>query len=78
MSHDQVPTDQETQRTVSLKNSTPLAEQMRPLDISGYVGQDHVLGADKVLRILLDKHEIPSMILWGPPGCGKVTKIHKY
>jgi putative ATPase len=50
----------------------PLAEQMRPSDLTHYFGQEHVLGQDKVLRTLLEKRDIPSMILWGPPGCGKV------
>lgn len=52
--------------------TVPLAEQMRPSDLSEFVGQDHVLGQNKVLRTLLEKRDIPSMILWGPPGCGKV------
>lgn len=46
---------------------------MRPSTLFDYVGQEHVLGPNKILRQLLEKHEIPSMILWGPPGCGKVS-----
>lgn len=38
-----------------------------------YVGQERVLGAHTLLRSLLESHEIPSLILWGPPGCGKVS-----
>nr|CAD7403597.1 unnamed protein product [Timema cristinae] len=61
--------------SVSLIVSTvPLAEQMRPVDLTCFVGQNHVLGQDKVLRTLLQKQDIPSMILWGPPGCGKVMR----
>lgn len=45
---------------------------MRPDCIDQYIGQQHVLGSGMVLRTLLEKTEIPSMILWGPPGCGKV------
>ncbi|XP_013392833.1 ATPase WRNIP1-like [Lingula anatina] len=51
----------------------PLAEQMRPLTLDDYTGQTQVLGSNKLLRSLLDAHAIPSMILWGPPGCGKTT-----
>nr|CAD7460206.1 unnamed protein product [Timema tahoe] len=55
-------------------STVPLAEQMRPVDLTCFVGQNHVLGQDKVLRTLLQKQDIPSMILWGPPGCGKVMR----
>lgn len=51
---------------------TPLAERMRPKTLSEYVGQSQVLGNNSLLRTLLVANEIPSMILWGPPGCGKV------
>lgn len=51
---------------------TPLAERMRPKTLSEYVGQSQVLGNKSLLRTLLEANEIPSMILWGPPGCGKV------
>lgn len=44
---------------------------MRPENIRDYFGQSHIMGKDTVLRKILDKNEIPSMILWGPPGCGK-------
>jgi putative ATPase len=53
--------------------STPLAERVRPTTINGFVGQDHLLGEGKSLRVLIENDEIPSMILWGPPGCGKTT-----
>lgn len=51
----------------------PLAEQLRPDTLGDYVGQERVLGAQTLLRSLLESHEIPSLILWGPPGCGKVS-----
>ena len=51
---------------------TPLAERMRPKTLSDYVGQTQVLGNNSLLRTLLEANEIPSMIFWGPPGCGKV------
>lgn len=53
--------------------STPLAERIRPTTLDGFVGQNHLLGEGKPLRILIAKGEIPSMILWGPPGSGKTT-----
>lgn len=58
------------------ESNIPLAEQMRPSTLFDYVGQEHVLGANKILRQLLEKQEIPSMILWGPPGCGKTSLAH--
>ncbi|KAM6376238.1 ATPase WRNIP1 isoform 2-T2 [Alca torda] len=54
----------------------PLAERLRPDTLGDYVGQERVLGAQTLLRSLLESHEIPSLILWGPPGCGKTTLAH--
>src|SRR5208283_838827 len=51
----------------------PLADRMRPKNLEEFVGQVHLLGEGKFLRILLDKKEIPSMIFWGPSGVGKTT-----
>lgn len=51
----------------------PLAERLRPDILGDYVGQERVLGAQTLLRSLLESHEVPSLILWGPPGCGKVS-----
>lgn len=51
----------------------PLADKLRPNTLREYVGQNQVLGEQTLLRSLLDAHEIPSLILWGPPGCGKVS-----
>ncbi|XP_069698512.1 ATPase WRNIP1-like isoform X2 [Periplaneta americana] len=61
---------------LDISSSVPLAEQMRPSDLACYFGQEHVLGQNKVLRSLLEKKDIPSMVLWGPPGCGKTTLAH--
>lgn len=58
-----------------VKKSIPLAEKMRPETIDEYIGQSHIMGKDTVLRKILDKNEVPSMILWGPPGVGKVNDI---
>ena len=51
----------------------PLAERMRPQELNDYVGQQHLLGKGMILRQMLEKDMIPSMIFWGPPGVGKTT-----
>lgn len=51
----------------------PLAERMRPRSLEDYVGQDHLVGSDATLRRALSAGQLPSMILWGPPGVGKTT-----
>lgn len=51
----------------------PLADRMRPRDLDDYMGQAHLLGPGKILRQMLEKDNIPSMIFWGPPGVGKTT-----
>src|SRR5437879_642134 len=57
----------------SRQPSAPLAERIRPTSLDDVVGQEHLLGAGKPLRVLIERDEIPSMIFWGPPGCGKTT-----
>ncbi|MDE1179983.1 replication-associated recombination protein A [Paraburkholderia sp.] len=51
----------------------PLAEQLRPQSLDDVVGQSHLLGAGKPLRLALDSKKLHSLILWGPPGVGKTT-----
>ncbi|MDL2322642.1 replication-associated recombination protein A [Bacteroidales bacterium OttesenSCG-928-A17] len=51
----------------------PLAERMRPQSLDDYVGQKHLIGKNSVLRKMIDSGNIPSFILWGPPGVGKTT-----
>ena len=51
----------------------PLAEQLRPRTLDNVVGQSHLLGAGKPLRLAFDSKKPHSMILWGPPGVGKTT-----
>jgi putative ATPase len=51
----------------------PLAERMRPRHIKEFIGQDRVLGAGSLIRHAIEEDRIFSMILWGPPGCGKTT-----
>jgi putative ATPase len=51
----------------------PLAARMRPRNFSEFIGQEHLLGKGRVLRKSIEADQIPSMILWGPPGSGKTT-----
>jgi putative ATPase len=51
----------------------PLADRMRPRELSEVTGQQHLLGPGKVLRAALERGQLHSMILWGPPGSGKTT-----
>ena len=51
----------------------PLAERVRPQTLDEFVGQEHLLGPGKPLRVLLESRLLPSMIFWGPPGSGKTT-----
>ncbi len=51
----------------------PLAERLRPQTLDQFVGQSHLLGPEKILSRLLASRKLPSLILWGPPGCGKTT-----
>jgi len=51
----------------------PLAERMRPETLDDYIGQEHILGPGKPLRRQIERDEIGSIILWGPPGTGKTT-----
>jgi putative ATPase len=53
--------------------SMPLAARMRPRNFSEYVGQQHIIGEGKVLRRAIESDQLPSIILWGPPGSGKTT-----
>ncbi len=51
----------------------PLAARLRPADLGAYAGQAHILGPGKPLRQAIDKHQLHSMVFWGPPGVGKTT-----
>src|SRR5690349_9873296 len=51
----------------------PLAERMRPERLEDFVGQQHILGPGKPLRMQIERDELQSLILWGPPGTGKTT-----
>ncbi len=56
-----------------MQNKTPLAEALRPKTFDDYLGQEHLAGSDGLIRRMLEKGVIPSMIFWGPPGTGKTT-----
>ncbi len=51
----------------------PLADRMRPRELSEYIGQEHILGPGKPLRAQMETGQLSSLILWGPPGSGKTT-----
>jgi len=53
--------------------SRPLAERLRPDSLDTYVGQEHILGPGKPLRMQIERDQLTSLILWGPPGVGKTT-----
>jgi putative ATPase len=55
------------------RTSAPLADRMRPTSLSEFIGQEHLLGKGKPLRNAIQGDQVPSMILWGPPGSGKTT-----
>ena len=55
------------------RKEAPLADRMRPRTLGEFVGQEHLLGEGKVLRLAIESDQLPSMILWGPPGSGKTT-----
>jgi len=53
--------------------SQPLASLLRPKNLDDYVGQSHLVGPQKPLRLAIENHQVFSMIFWGPPGVGKTT-----
>jgi len=56
----------------------PLASKIRPKSLKDFIGQEHLVGADKPLRIAVEKKHLFSFILWGPPGVGKTTLARIY
>ena len=54
-------------------STIPLAERMRPRDLSHFIGQEHLAGSGAILRRSIESNTIPSIIFWGPPGVGKTT-----
>ena len=56
--------------------NAPLAERMRPHSFDDLTGQDEIVGKGRPLRNAIDADRLSSVILWGPPGCGKTTLAH--
>ena len=54
-------------------SNQPLAERLRPKTLDDYIGQEHLVGKNAVLRKMIESGNISSHILWGPPGVGKTT-----
>ncbi len=59
-----------------VSSHAPLAERMRPRSIAEFTGQEHLIGAGHILRHMIESDSLASLILWGPPGCGKTTLAH--
>ncbi|XP_066862952.1 ATPase WRNIP1 isoform X8 [Kogia breviceps] len=71
--HARAPAAEEVRQLLEGK---PLADTMRPDALQDFVGQGRAVGPETLLRSLLEANEVPSLILWGPPGCGKTTLAH--
>ena len=63
----------EKRTSETLWEQAPLAERMRPRTLGEFIGQPHLLGPGKILDRILQNRRFHSLILWGPPGCGKTT-----
>lgn len=59
-------------------NTEPLASRLRPKDLDHFIGQSHLVGVNKPLRIAIEKQHLFSMVFWGPPGVGKTTLARIY
>ena len=57
----------------NLRSNIPLAERLRPQRLEEYIGQSHLVGEQGVFRRFIESGNVPSFILWGPPGVGKTT-----
>ena len=63
----------ELNRINQLEKSAPLADRLRPNDLSDYLGQDHLIGEGKIINRMIKADRIYSMIFYGPPGVGKTS-----
>src|SRR5579862_9637759 len=55
------------------RQGEPLAARMRPRSLDDFVGQEHIIGPGRVLRLAIERDQLSSIVLWGPPGSGKTT-----
>ncbi len=58
------------------EREAPLAARMRPATFNDFVGQGHLIGKERVLRKVIEAGQLPSIVLWGPPGSGKTTMAY--
>jgi putative ATPase len=63
-------------KTSEVSPHAPLAERMRPRTLAEFSGQEHLVGEGRILRRMIETDSLSSLILWGPPGCGKTTLAH--
>lgn len=56
-----------------ISSYSPLADRIRPTTLDDFIGQEHILGKEKILRKIIEEDNLTSMIFWGPPGSGKTT-----
>lgn len=65
-----------TSTPAAVSPHAPLAERMRPRSVAEFSGQEHLVGEGRILRSMIESDKLASLILWGPPGCGKTTLAH--
>ena len=68
-----VEADKEEKQDTDVSLFVPLASRMRPVSLDDYIGQSHLIGPGRPLRMALERKQSYSMIFWGPPGVGKTT-----
>ena len=65
-----------TDTIAAVSPHAPLAERLRPRSVDEFYGQEHLIGEGRILRRMIETDSLASLILWGPPGCGKTTLAH--